>query len=94
VGQIIGVQMRALAQGQINIDAQIHSVQRVGIGEHFQRCPAAHPFNVGPFSIIQTSVPDPKLTISDPDPQIENQEFRGSVSRSGSGSGSCIRILL
>jgi len=24
----------------------------------------------------KTSVPDPKLIISDPDPQIENQEFR------------------
>jgi len=27
-------------------------------------------------SVIQSSVPDPKLIISDPDPLIENQEFR------------------
>jgi len=25
---------------------------------------------------VKASVPDPKLIISDPDPQIENQEFR------------------
>jgi len=25
---------------------------------------------------VRTSVPDPKLIISDPDPQTENQEFR------------------
>jgi len=26
-------------------------------------------------ALLKTSVPDPKLIISDPDPQIENQEF-------------------
>jgi len=29
-----------------------------------------------PSKSILSSVPDPKLIISDPDPQIENQEFR------------------
>jgi len=31
------------------------------------------------YGVVKVSVPDPKLMISDPDPQIENQEF-------GSGS--------
>jgi len=31
---------------------------------------------LSPVSVLKTSVPDPKLLISDPDPQNQNQEFR------------------
>jgi len=49
--------------------------------ERSQRCTINYPHLRTPIC----SVPDPKLIISDPDPQIENQEFRIRIQ---------IRILL
>ena len=58
-------------------------------GSTFSRMSVCKVFNLS-NCLLKTSVPDPKLIISDPDPQIQNQEFRirildpdPSVSRDG-----------
>jgi len=67
--------------------------ETVGVVVVFQQFPATMIISIYlKYPLLLLSVPDPKLIISDldPDPQIENQEFRIRIPR----SGSWIRILL